>query len=67
MLATPDYSLGIAREPERRSLTGVNTSAWYALQRAGKAPMPIKLGRRAVGWLRSDLIAWIEARAAERA
>jgi prophage regulatory protein len=50
---------GIAREAERRELTGVSTSSWYALQAQGLAPKPVKLGPRAVGWLRSELLAWV--------
>ena len=29
-------------------------------------PKPIRLWRKAVGWIESDVIAWIEARTAER-
>jgi prophage regulatory protein len=57
---------GIAREAERRELTGVSTSSWYALQAQGLAPKPVKLGPRAVGWLRSELLAWVVDRIAER-
>jgi predicted DNA-binding transcriptional regulator AlpA len=55
------FATGLARERERASITGIKTSQWYALQRAGKAPFPIKIGLRTVAWRRADLLAWIEA------
>jgi prophage regulatory protein len=57
---------GIAREPRRHELTGIPTSTWYDLQNAGKAPKPIKLGVRSVGWMIEELEAFVEARRAER-
>ena len=63
--ATPKPK-GIAREAQRRELTGIPTSTWYDLQNAGLAPKPIKLGVRSVGWLIEELEAFVEARRAER-
>ena len=60
------YTAGLARERERREITGVATSNWYALMREGTAPRPVKIGPRAVAWLRSELHEWIAARVAER-
>ena len=40
---------GIAREAERRAITGIATSTWYVLMAEGKAPRPIRLGTRADG------------------
>jgi prophage regulatory protein len=57
---------GVAREAQRYELTGVPTSTWYDLQNAGLAPKPIHLGPRSVGWLVSELEAWVEQRRAER-
>ena len=57
---------GIAREPERRAITGVPQSTWRALQDEGLAPLPIQLGPHSVGWLRRELLEWIEARVAKR-
>jgi prophage regulatory protein len=58
---------GIAREAERRAITGVATSTWYVLMADGRAPRPIRLGTRAVGWDRRSLFEWLETRKAERA
>jgi predicted DNA-binding transcriptional regulator AlpA len=57
---------GIAREAERRVITGVPTSSWYALQEKGLAPKPARLGPRTVGWPRQELFAWCEQRLIER-
>jgi predicted DNA-binding transcriptional regulator AlpA len=58
---------GIAREAERRIITGVPTSSWYALQEKGLAPKPVRLGPRSVGWPRQALFAWNEQRQQEDA
>jgi predicted DNA-binding transcriptional regulator AlpA len=57
---------GIAREAERRVITGVPTSSWYALQEKGLAPKPVRLGPHSVGWPRQELFAWCEQRLIER-
>ena len=63
----PDYTrTGVCREAERRTITGIPTSGWYQLQRQGKAPRPVKLGLRSVGWLRAELLDWVEAQKAAR-
>ena len=36
---------GIAREAERREITGIPTTTWYVLQGQGLAPKPVRLGR----------------------
>ena len=56
---------GICREVERRAITGVPTSSWYALQEKGLAPKPVRLGPRSVGWDRRSLFRWVEQRLAE--
>ena len=57
---------GVAREQERREITGIPTSSWYDLQAKGLVPKPVRLGPRSVGWLRSELLAWVEDRVAAR-
>jgi prophage regulatory protein len=57
---------GIAREPERRVITGVPTSSWYLLQENGLAPKPVRLGPHSVGWTRKSLFDWVEQRVAAR-
>ena len=56
----------ILREAERKKKTGIPVSTWYELQSAGLAPKPVPLGPRSVGWLESELEAFVQARIAER-
>jgi predicted DNA-binding transcriptional regulator AlpA len=54
------------REPERREITGVPCSTWYALQAEGRAPRPFKIGNRIVAWSLNELHAWITEQKAKR-
>jgi len=56
----------IVRERERRLITGVGTSSWYAMQKRGEAPRPVPISPGSVGWLLSELETWIAQRRAER-
>lgn len=49
------------REVTRR--VGVSRSTIYEWQSRGAFPASIPLGERSIGWLESDVTAWIEARA----
>jgi prophage regulatory protein len=42
--------------------TGLTRSMAYALLKDGQFPRPINLGARAVGWLESEIDAWIADR-----
>ena len=42
--------------------TGLCRSSIYSGIKSGTFPSPIQLGLRAVGWLDSDITAWIESR-----
>lgn len=53
------------RLPKVKELTTLPTSAIYAAIAAGTFPQQIKIGERAVAWLESDVIAWIDARIEE--
>ena len=54
------------RERERKEITGVPTSTWYAMMGEGEAPSPVNIGPRAVAWLLSELSDWQSNRIAER-
>lgn len=56
----------IVREPDRHRLTGLSRVTWWRYERLGAAPRRIQLGRNSVGWLRSELEAWVAERAARR-
>jgi prophage regulatory protein len=43
-------------------MTGLGRSTIYRLVAEDKFPSPVRLGTRAVGWRRTDLEQWSEAR-----
>ena len=49
-----------------KSRTGLARSTIYDLIKKGRFPPPIHLGQRSVGWIESELSAWIEERIALR-
>ena len=55
----------ILRYREVETRTGLSRSTIYRWQAAGRFPPAVVLGRRTVGWIESDVEAWIRARAAE--
>ncbi|MEO7860057.1 MAG: AlpA family phage regulatory protein [Nitrospirales bacterium] len=62
MSATPS----IVREKGRHQMTGLSRVQWWRLEKAGIVPKRLQLGLNSVGWLRHELIDWIEERAAQR-
>ncbi|HEU5048401.1 MAG TPA: AlpA family transcriptional regulator [Rickettsiales bacterium] len=52
----------ILRLPEVIKRTGWKRSSIYAHEKAGQFPKRVKLGLRSVGWLESEIDAWIENR-----
>lgn len=56
----------ILRRPFVQRCTGLSRSAIYDLMSKGKFPKPIQIGMRAVGWPEGEIVAWLEARKAER-
>ena len=42
-------------------MTGVRKSTIYKNVADGSFPKPIRLGARSVGWLLSDIVAWLQA------
>jgi len=49
----------LIRERDRRTMTGVPRSTWYALMTNGMAPKPVKLGPRSVAWIEDELEVWM--------
>lgn len=60
------FSMRILRRPAVETTTGLSRSTIYQHMQAGTFPKPIRLGAKAVGWLESEIIAWIKARTDER-
>ena len=52
-------SFVILRLPEVKTLVGLSRSTIYAAVAEGSFPKPISLGAGAVGWLQSEVEAWI--------
>ena len=55
----------IIRVPTVLERIGVSRSTLYQWVSEGKFPRSVPIGDRAVGWLESDVDAWIERKAAE--
>jgi len=54
----------ILRLPQVKARVGLGNTNIYAGIKAGTFPAPVSLGARAVGWLSTDIDAWIEQRVA---
>lgn len=52
----------ILRLPEVKARTGLSRSTIYLRIAEGKFPPPINLGERSVGWVESEIEAWIAER-----
>lgn len=56
--------LTILRRKQVEIRTGLSRSTIYARISEGTFPPPIDLGGRAVGWLESEIDAWLQSRIA---
>lgn len=56
----------ILRLPTVLDRVGKSKASVYRDEAAGRFPKRIALGANSVGWLESEIDAWIEERAAER-
>lgn len=54
----------ILRFPSVKAQSGLSRSHIYEQVQRGEFPAPVRLGRRAVGWLQSEVDAWIASRPA---
>jgi prophage regulatory protein len=59
----PQPVYGIIREAECRRLSGLSRSTRWRLERAGKFPRRRQISDNAVGWLASELLAWLANKA----
>ena len=50
---------GILRRDAVLALTGLSRSGMYDLIAKGLFPQPVRLGKRRVGWVDSEVYAWI--------
>lgn len=65
-LPNPTIDTSILRLPGVIAHTGLSRSSVYSGVKRGTFPAPIKLGERSVGWLTSEIMAWIESRKVAR-
>jgi prophage regulatory protein len=56
----------ILRQREVLARTGYSAMTLWRRERAGTFPHRVKLGPNSVGWVSTEIEAWIEARVAER-
>jgi prophage regulatory protein len=56
----------ILRQRQVCEAVGYSTMHIWRLEKAGLFPRRLKLGPNSVGWLASEIDAWIEAKIAER-
>ena len=61
-----NMSKKILRLPQLMSKTGLARSTIYLLLKQGAMPKSINLGQRSVGWLESDIDAWIDSKIQSR-
>jgi len=62
----PDTPLAILRRPAVEARTRLGCSTIYDAIKAQTFPAPIQLGPKAVGWIESEINAWLAARVAAR-
>jgi prophage regulatory protein len=61
-----DDTITILRRKDVQARTGLPISSLYSLVAVGAFPQPIQLSTRRVGWLESEVQAWLEERVAKR-
>lgn len=61
MVATSSSAPSILRRKQVEARTGLARSTIYDRIKAGTFPSPISLGSKAVGWIESEIDAWLTA------
>jgi len=56
----------IIRKPELLAMLGLSDPTVWRKEKRGEFPKRLRLGAGAVGWLESEINAWLEERKAER-
>ena len=65
-MSSDDVPLRLLRLEQVGEITGLRRSMVYQLEAEGRFPRRVKLATRAVGWVESEVRAWIAARIATR-
>jgi prophage regulatory protein len=58
--------LRILKRPVTELKCGLSKTSLYDKIQKGKFPKPVKLGPKSVGWIETELDAWIAERVAQR-
>lgn len=61
------HGQAILRRRQVEARTGLSKSSIYLAIQRGEFPRPIKIGKRAVGWIECDIDAWMQERIERRA
>jgi prophage regulatory protein len=61
MTTQTQTALAILRRPQVQARIGLSRSTLYDRIRAGTFPAPVSLGGKAVGWVESEVDAWLTA------
>jgi prophage regulatory protein len=56
-----DQPISILRRKAVEARSGLSRSTLYDYIRAGRFPAPVRVGSRAVGWVASEVDAWLAA------
>lgn len=56
----------ILKRPAVEAKAGLSRNHLYSQISEGRFPKPVRIGRKAVGWVESEVDAWIKARIDER-
>lgn len=54
-------AVAILRRKQVEARTGLSRSTIYQYMADGQFPKPVRLGSRAVGWIESEISAWLDA------
>lgn len=65
MAAQFQHPTTFLRRKQVEARTGLARSTLYERIRKGEFPAPVPLGPRAVGWIESEIDAWVAGRIAE--
>lgn len=55
---TTTEEIEFIRLPKVLALVGLSQSTIYDMASAGRFPKPVKLGERAVAWVKSEVLQW---------
>lgn len=50
----------LVREQERKQITSISRSQAYQLEKEGRFPKRVLIGRRSVAWCHSELMTWVK-------